>query len=78
MNKPKITFYEPYEIIVEENGIMTSYLDEIKITEIELLEKYNIDYKSFLTSNIYNEKGNLEKFKSNEDVHKFLLDYINI
>jgi len=78
MNKPIIIFYEPFEIIVEKNGEMTSYLDELKITESELLEKYDIDYKSFMTNNVRDKYGLPEKFESNDDIHKFLLDYINI
>ena len=70
MNKPIIIFYEPFEII--------SYLDELKITESELLEKYDIDYKSFMTKDIRDKYGKPEKFESNDDIHKFLLDYINI
>jgi hypothetical protein len=78
MNKPIIIFYEPFEIIVKENNEIISYLDEIKITEHQLLEKYDIDYKSFMTNDIRNENGLPEKFESNNDIHKFLLDYINI
>ena len=78
MNKPIIIFYEPFEIIVEKNGEMISYLDELKITESELLEKYDIDYKSFMTNNVRDKYGLPEKFESNDDIHKFLLDYINI
>ena len=52
MNKPIIIFYEPFEIIVKENDEIISYLDELKITESELLEKYDIDYKSFFTKDI--------------------------
>ena len=78
MNKPTITFYEPYEVIIKENGKIISYLDEVKMTEEELLEKYNIDYNSFLTSDVRDGRGLPEIFESNEDIHKFLLDYINI
>lgn len=78
MNKPTITFYEPFEVIIQENGKIISYLDEIKMTEDELLEKYNIDYNSFLTSDVRDERGMPEIFESNKDIHKFLLDYINI
>jgi hypothetical protein len=78
MNKPIIIFYEPFEIIVKENDEIISYLDELKITESELLEKYDIDYKSFMTKDIRDKYGKLEKFESNNDIHKFLLDYINI
>lgn len=78
MNKPIIIFYEPFEIIVKENKQIISYLDEIEITESELLEKYDIDYKSFFTKDIRDKNGLPEKFESNDDIHKFLLDYINI
>ncbi len=78
MNKPIIIFYEPFEIIVEKNGEMISYLDELKITESELLDKYDIDYKSFFIKDIRDKNGLPEKFDSNDDIHKFLLDYINI
>ena len=78
MNKPIIIFYEPYEIIVKENDEIISYLDELKITESELLEKYDIDYKSFMTNNVRDKNGYPENFESNDDIHKFLLDYINI
>jgi hypothetical protein len=78
MNKPIIIFYEPFEIIIKKNGKMISYLDEIKITESELLEKYDIDYKSFFTKDVRDKNGLPEKIESNIDIHKFLLDYINI
>jgi hypothetical protein len=78
MNKPIIIFYEPFEIIVKENDEIISYLDELKITESELLEKYDIDYKSFFTKDIRDKYGKPEKFESNDDINKFLLDYINI
>ena len=71
MNKPIIIFYEPFEIIVKENDEIISYLDE-------LLEKYDIDYKSFFTKDIRDKYGKPEKFESNDDINKFLLDYINI
>ena len=71
MNKPIIIFYEPFEIIVEENSKMISYLDE-------LLEKYDIDYKSFFTKDIRDKYGKPKRFESNDDIHKFFLDYINI
>lgn len=47
MNKLIIIFYKPFEII--------SYLDE-------LLDKYNIDYKSFFTEDIRDKYGKPEKF----------------
>jgi hypothetical protein len=78
MNKPIIIFNEPFEIIIKENDEIISYLDELKMTEIELLEKYDIDYKSFFTKDIRDKYGKPEKFESNDDIHKFLLDYINI
>jgi hypothetical protein len=54
MNKPIIIFFEPFEIIVEENS------------------------KSFFTNDIRDKYGKPEKFESNDDINKFLLDYINI
>ncbi len=77
MNKPIIRFYEPFEIVVIVNNEIMSYLDEIKITENQMLEKYNIDYDSFFTSDIRDEKGLQEIIKSNNDIHKILLNYIN-
>ena len=54
MNKPIIIFYEPFEIIVEENSKMISYLDE-------LLEKYVLIIKVFsqkiFVINMENLKG---------------------
>ena len=73
-NKPIIIFYEPFEIMIKDT---TKYLQETKITENELLAKYDIDYNSFFTSNIRDEKGLPENLTSNDDVHLFLLDYIN-
>ena len=73
-NKPIIIFYEPFEIMIKDT---TKYLQETKITENELLAKYDIDYNSFFTSNIRDEKGLPEILISNNDVHVFLLDYIN-
>ena len=76
MDKPTIIFYEPFEIFVKVNEQLI-YLQETKMTESELLLKYNIDYNSFFTSNIRDEKGLPENLTSNHDVHLFLLDYIN-
>jgi len=73
-NKPIIIFYEPFEIMIKDT---TKYLQETKITENELLAKYDIDYNSFFTSNIRDEKGLPEILISTHDVHVFLLDYIN-
>jgi hypothetical protein len=47
------------------------------MTEIELLLKYDIDYDSFFQSNIRDEKGIPELLISKDDVHEFILDYIN-
>ena len=52
MDKPVIVFYSPFEIVLEINGKMLSYLNETQITENRLLEKYSIDYDSFLTNDI--------------------------
>ena len=73
MNKPTIIFYEPYEIMIKETD---KYLQEIKITESELLTKYDIDYNSFFQSNIRDENGYPEELKNRDDVHIFLLKYI--
>ena len=73
MNKPIIVFYEPYEIMIKENKMF----NETNMTESELLEKYDIDYDSFFHSNIRDEKGMPEILISKNDIHKFLLDYIN-
>jgi len=78
MNKPIIRFYEPFEIVVLVNNEIMSYLDEPKITENQILEKYNIDYDSFFTSDIRDEKGLPEIIKSKSDIHSILLNYINI
>jgi hypothetical protein len=78
MNKPIIRFYEPFEIVVLVNNEIRSYLDEPQITENQILEKYNIDYDSFYKSDIRNEKGLPENIKSKSDIHKILLNYINI
>ena len=72
MNKPTITFYEPFEIIVKQDGQIISYLDDSKMTESELLEKYSIDYNSFI------ENGLPKHFEPNCDIHAILLDYINM
>ncbi len=77
MNKPIIRFYEPYEIVVLVNNEFMSYLDEPKITENQMLEKYNIDYDSFYKSDIRDEKGLPEIIKSKSDIHSILLNYIN-
>jgi UDP-glucose 4-epimerase len=77
MNKPTITFYEPYEMIVEKNGEIVSYLDDVIQSENELLEKYNINYKSFYTKDIRDEKGMPTNFQSNNNIHAFILAYIH-
>ncbi len=78
MVKPIIRFYKPYEIVVIVNNEIMSYLDEPQITENQMLEKYNIDYDSFYKSDIRDEKGLPEIIISNNDIHKILLNYINI
>jgi len=75
MNKPTITFYEPYEMILEKNGEI-SYLDELIITENELVEKYNINYESFLTKDTRDAKGIPIKFTSLSKIHSFILNYL--
>jgi hypothetical protein len=77
MNKPIISFYEPFEIVVLENNEIISYLDEPQITENQILEKYNIDYDSFYKSDVRDEKGLPEIIKSKGDIHRILLNYIN-
>lgn len=76
MDKPTIIFYEPFEIFIKVNEQLT-YLQETKMTESELLVKYNIDYNSFFTSNIRDEKGLPEILKSQDDIHEFILKYIS-
>ena len=46
-----------------------------KITENDLLAKYDIDYDSFYRSNIRDEKGFPENLQSKHDIHIFLLNY---
>ncbi len=77
MNKPIISFYEPFEIVVLVNNEIISYLDEPQITENQILEKYNIDYDSFYKSDVRDEKGLPEIIKSKGDIHRILLNYIN-
>lgn len=55
----------------------TKYLGETRMTQIELLAKYDIDYESFFNRNIRDDEGYPEILSSKEDVHNFLLDYIN-
>jgi len=74
MNKPIITFYEPYEIMIKQTD---KYLQETKITKHELLQKYDIDYDSFFQGNIRDEKGGPELLRTKDDVHIFLLNYIH-
>lgn len=78
MNKSTITFYEPFEFIVKYDGQIVSYLDDSQMTESELLEKYAIDYNSFLTKDIRNENGLSMCFESILDIHALILDYIKI
>jgi hypothetical protein len=72
--KPIIIFYEPFEIIIKDT---TKYLQETYIMQNELLMKYEIDYESFFNSDICDEKGYPELLQSKEDIHNFLLNYIN-
>lgn len=72
--KPTIVFYEPYEIMIKET---TKYLQETNLTESELLAKYDIDYNSFFSSYVRDENGYPENFENKNDVHIFLLKYIN-
>jgi len=76
MNKSIIIFCEPFEILIEKNK-KTTYLHETKMTESELLLKYDIDYGSFFRSNIRDEKGIPEMLLSKKDIILFILDYIN-
>ncbi len=78
MTKPTITFYEPLEMVVEKNGKIVSYLDDIIHSEKELLEKYNINYESFYTKDIRDEKGVAIKFQSSNThhIHDFILEYL--
>lgn len=80
MDKPIIRFYEPFEIVVifiENNKEIMSYLFEKNISESQMLEKYDIDYDSFIKNNIRDEEGYPENLKTKRDVEIFLLDYIN-
>lgn len=78
MNKSTITFYEPFEFIVKYNGQIVSYLDDSQMTESELLEKYAVDYNSFLTKDIRDENGLPRRLKSALDIHSLILDYIKM
>lgn len=76
MSKSTITFYEPFEIIVKCDGQIISYLDDSQMTESELLEKYAIDYNSFLTKDIRDDNGLSRCLESTIDIHALILDYI--
>ena len=78
MNKSTITFYEPFEFIVKYNGQIVSYLDDSQMTESELLEKYAVDYNSFLTKDIRDENGLPRRLESTLDIHSLILDYIKM
>ena len=69
-----IIFYEPFEIMIKDT---TKYLQETKMTQNELLANYDIDYESFFDSNIRDVEGYPKLLQSKEDIHIFLLDYIN-
>jgi len=71
-----ITFYEPFEFVVKYNGQIVSYLDDSQMTESELLEKYVVDYNSFLTKDIRDDNGLPMRFESTLDIHALILDYI--
>jgi hypothetical protein len=80
MNKPIIVFYEPFEIMAKENGKETylhRYLGQQKLTLKELLDTFDIDYISFYTSNIRDEKCYPIQLSSKDGIHNFLLKYIN-
>jgi len=74
VTKPIIIFYEPFEIMIKDTA---KYLQETKMTQNELLAKYDIDYESFFNSNIRDIEGYPQLLQSKEDIHIFLLDYIN-
>jgi len=74
ITKQIIIFYEPFEIMIKNT---TKYLEETKMNINELLEKYDIDYESFFNGNIRDDKGYKEILSSKEDIHNFLLNYIN-
>ena len=76
MDKPIITFYEPFEFIVKCDGQIVSYLDDSQMTESELLEKYAVDYNSFLTKDIRDENGLPMRLESPRHIHALILDYI--
>ena len=78
MNKPIITFYEPFEFIVKCDGQIVSYLDDSQMTENELLEKYAVYYNSFLSKDIRNENGLPIRLESILDIHALILDYIKM
>jgi hypothetical protein len=75
-NKPKIVFYFPFEIMLVENSKI-AHLEQTNITENELLQKYDIDYNSFYKNDIYNKYFGVIKLKSANEVHTFLLNYMN-
>ena len=77
MYKPIIFFCEPFELLVLTNENKEIYLQEIKMNENELLNKYDIDYDSFYCSNIRDKNGYPEILKSKYDVHIFILGYLN-
>ncbi len=81
MTKPIIVFYEPYEILVKEDGKKEEYLHQKiiqKVTIDELLKTFDIDYPSFFNSNIRDEKGIPENLTSEEDVNNLILNYLNV
>lgn len=54
-----------------------TYLKEKNMSQSQMLEKYNIDYDSFIKNNIRDEEGYPENLQTKRDVEIFLLDYIN-
>lgn len=76
MSKSTITFYEPFEFIVKCDGQIVSYLDDSQMTESELLEKYAVDYNSFLTKDIRDDNGLPRRIESTAHIHTLILDYI--
>ena len=75
-NKPKIVFYFPFEIMLVENSKI-AHLQKTKMSENKLLREYHIDYDSFYKNKICDKKGDVIILKSTQDVHIFLLDYMN-
>ena len=84
MNKPTIFFCDPAEIFVKISNETVGYFDYYqkgKLTTAELLEKYDIDYASFIgnycfyKSYIYENKL-IDTCSSKHDVNMFLSSFI--